>query len=144
VAIVSIHQPLRMVSGSVTAIQRSTTVEHTLDGSVWQVRWFRAEDGRSRERGAPTGELHVRTLCGKELDGLPWTPQKREPCKLCEKAGRELRTTVLLHPPFWEETRAAYIDEQLNKYKRPPKPNDRPQIAFEVASQMPLFSPSNT
>lgn len=140
-AVVSIHMPLRMVSGSVTAIQRRTTVEHIvdrelglvgLDGSPWQVRWHRADDGRSRVRGEPTGELHVRTLCGKELDGLLETPQKREPCKLCSKAGRELRIVTIVHPAYWGETCRTYVQEQLDRYKRP----ERETIPYDTAQRL--------
>lgn len=145
-AIVSIHLPLRVVSGSPTALVRSEGVEHEVHKILgWELAWefYQTANGRRRRRSdRPTGELTVITMCGKDIHALTdlggWQT-KRRPCELCAKAVRERRWQVVIHPAGWGPMQHQYIDGVLEQARRKNKDGQvkRPVVVDDAQMTLP-------
>lgn len=96
--------PLYGVSGSKTALNRPQTFQH----EVTQVlRW------------KPTGELKVRTKCGRQIDFvcIEVEHQKVVLCGGCAKASKPMVVTILHQPPGWNVRVREYVDRQIDLSK---------------------------
>jgi hypothetical protein len=109
--------PLRVVSGSLTALERSLTVEHEVAKPMyWQTYWVREKNGHRRVRTDQlTGEIHVRTICGREIDGLTVTHQRRDKCAQCSRSTQPRRLITIVEVAEWNLLQWRYIDRQLNR-----------------------------
>lgn len=123
--LVSVHAPLSVVSASPTALNRSETVVHEVDTAdgwahYWQVFRSRKHQyikGR-QETDELSGPVKVRTVCGKDIDGLFVTHQKKRPCEICAKVRRDRKISLLIWPAGLLALQYNYISYALDQHRK--------------------------